>query len=95
MKLAYKIIYDECCEFFTVNKLLTKENEKPKLINSVSFYRSELCEAFEEYGWSFVQSLGVALRNADHINAEKLIKTFDDYVVEYAFEFIKADWKNA
>ena len=95
MKLAYKIIYDECCEFFTVDKFLLKDKWKQKLINSVSFYRFELCEAFEEYGWSFVQSLGVALRNADHINAEKLIKAFDDYVVEYAFDFIKVDQKNA
>lgn len=95
MKIVNQIIIDPACEFITVDKFLQKGEEKFELINSVSFYRSELCEAFEEYGWSFVQSLGVCLRNADHINAEKLIKTFDDYVVEYAFEFIKADWKNA
>jgi len=95
MKIVNQIIYDEWCEYFTIDKFLMKENKKPKLMKSVSFYRSELCESFENYWWSFVQSLGACLRNADHINAKKLIETFQDYVVEYAFDFIKEDQKNA
>ena len=95
MKIAYKIIFDELCEYFTIEKLLMKENKKPKLMKSVSFYRSELCESFENYWWSFVKSLGACLRNADHINAKKLIKTFEEYVIVYAFDFIKEDQKNA
>lgn len=96
MKIFNQIIISEACDFITIDKFLDKWNWDFKLLNSVSFYRSELSEAFENFWWSFVQSLGVCLRNADHINAEKLINTFQDYVVEYAFQFIKSDkTKNA
>ena len=50
MKIVNQIIIDPACEFITVDKFLQKGEEKFELINSVSFYRSELCEAFEEYG---------------------------------------------
>lgn len=95
MKIFNQIIISEACDFITIDKFLDKWNWDVKLLNSVSFYRSELSEAFENFGWSFVKSLGVCLRNADHINAEKLINTFQDYVVEYAFQFIESDKKNA
>lgn len=93
-KTFNQILIDNICEFIRISKY-KKENGNLYLIDDVSFYRSELADAFEKYGWSFVQSLGVALRKADHINAEKLINTFQEYVIQYAFEFIKPTKKNA
>lgn len=95
MKIVNRIIYDEWVEYFTIDKFLLKDKWNPELMKSVSFYRSDLCESFENYWWSFVKLLGACLRNADHINAKKLIETFQDYVVEYAFDFIKENQKNA
>ena len=95
MRIVNRIIYDEWVEHFTIDKFLLKDKWNPELMKSVSFCRSDLCESFENYWWSFVQSLGACLRNADHINEKKLIETFQNYVVEYAFDFIKEDQKNA
>lgn len=93
-KTFNQILIDNICEFIRISKY-KKENGRLYLVDDVSFYKSELADTFEKYGWSFVQSLGVALRNADHINAEKLINAFQEYVIQYAFEFIKPNKKNA
>ena len=41
-------------------------------------------EAMEKYGGSFVKSLAMCLRLADHVNFKKLKKTFSDYWNQYS-----------
>jgi len=93
-KYFKQIIVDDLCEKIQVSKL-KKTDDQLYIVDYVSFYRSELADAFEKYGWSFVQSLGACLRYADHINAKRLIESFEDYVILYAFWFIKPQKKNA
>lgn len=56
-------------------------------------YKSELAEAFLQYGWSFVKCLWEALRHADVYNSELIIKTRKNYTEEYFNKFIKWKWK--
>lgn len=92
-KVYYKVNFDMYIEKIEVTKIV--HDEKSKYFDRVQFWKIELADAFQEYWWSFVQSLWTALINADCINADKLIKTFEEYVIQYAFEFIKRDQKNA
>ena len=88
-KVYYKVNFDMYIYDIEVVKII--HDKTSKHFDRVRFSKSELADAFEKYGGSFVQSLGLALRNADCINADKLIKAFENYVIEYAFEFILPD----
>ena len=92
-KIYYKVNFDMYLENVEVTKII--HDEKSKYFDRVHFSKIELADAFQEYGGSFVQSLWTALINADCINADKLIKTFENYVIQYAFDFIKRNKENA
>ena len=77
-KVYYKVNFDMYIEQIEVTKIV--HDEKSKYFDRVQFWKIELADAFQEYWWSFVQSLWTALINADCINADKLIKTFEEYV---------------
>ena len=49
---------------------------------------SEIVEAMERYGGSFVKALAVCFQRADYINYKKLKNTFSNYWDEYR-EMIK------
>ena len=49
---------------------------------------TEIAEAFERYGGSFVHSLGIALRHADPFNVAKILSTRPNYVQQYCNQFI-------
>lgn len=53
--------------------------------------KTEIAAAFEEYGWSFVHALWIALYHADRNNSKKLIETWKDYVEDYFNTFILKD----
>lgn len=91
-KIYYRVNFDMYIENIEVVKIIHDENSK--YFDRVYFSKIDLADAFQEYGGSFVQSLWTALINADCINADKLIKTFENYVIQYAFDFIQRDQKN-
>ena len=91
--LIYQLNVDDYRENFILTKI-KNFGDHIEATESVEFSKGDLINAFEEYGGSFVQSLWHCLSCADHINTQKIIKTFQDYVNEYAFEFIKSDKKN-
>lgn len=92
-KIYYKVNFDMYLEEIEVTKIV--HDERLKHFDRVRFWKIELADAFQDYGGSFVKSLWIALINADCINSDKLIKTFEEYVIQYAFEFIKPNKKNA
>ena len=80
-----------------MNKHERKFSEYIKVLEIIEFtnwykketaYKTEIAEAFERYGWSFVHSLWVALRHADWNNSAKIIKTWSNYVEQYFNEYI-------
>ena len=91
--LIYQLNVDDYWENFILTKI-KNFGDHIEAIDRVEFSKGDLINAFEEYGGSFVQSLWHCLSCADHINTQKIMKTFQDYVNEYVFEFIKADKKN-
>ena len=42
-----------------------------------------LADAMQQYGGSFVQALGAALRRADRANTYRILATWPEYVGEY------------
>lgn len=92
-KIINQIVCDDFFEEFTFTKF-RKNKDWIEFVDCVTFSKFDLINAFEKYGWSFVQSLWHCLSCADHINTQKIIETFSEYVEQYVFEFIKADKKN-
>lgn len=80
-------VYDPITEVIYITLIKFKGWEESK--EKMNFTKSELVDAFICYGWSFVEELWRALQYADHINTQKIIEAFQDYVFEYAFKFIK------
>ena len=92
-KIIKQIVCDDFFEQFTFTKF-RKNRDWIEFVDCVTFSKFDLINAFEKYGGSFVQSLGHCLVCADPINTKKIMETFQEYVEQYVFEFIKADKKN-
>lgn len=90
--LIYQLNIDDY--LYRENFILTKIKnfgDHIEVVDRVKFSKYDLINAFEEYGGSFVKSLWHCLSCADPINTKKIMETFQNYVNEYVFEFIKSD----
>ena len=92
-KIINQIVCDDSFEEFTFTKF-RKNKDWIEFVDCVTFSKFDLINAFETYGGSFVKALWYCLSYADPINTKKIMETFQEYVEQYVFEFIKADKKN-
>lgn len=60
----------------------------------ICFEASEIAEAFEKYGWSFVEALWVALHRADGPNTIKILTAWENYASEYIETFLYSKKQN-
>lgn len=84
-------IYSEIIqEEDTLVLYILEEHEKGEEIKDrIPFTKDELIDAFEQYGWSFVQALWKCLQCADPINTWKIFDTWKNYVEQYVISYLK------